>query len=351
MEDLLLLLFVLAPFLFGTALYAFGRVIKKKSRHGWTLLASGNFLVLLFIVSWVFPLGEIYYRFFCDTTESFSTTKLSQRWYQRHWKENANGFRDDRDYPMKIAAGKRRVSFVGDSFTAGQGVKHLQKLFPKEIASLHPDWEIQILARPGADTGNELEMMREAFEHGYEVNDVVLVYCLNDISDMMEDWLRVAHQLSSDTENKGWLRQNSFFLDSMYYRFVLVRNPYLSGYFPFIRAAYQGRLWEQQKKRLTEFSNLVRDHGGKLCVVTFPFFNKLGTDYPERFIHAQLGEFWDKLKVPHLDLLPIYSNIDPARLIVNKRDAHPNEHAHALAASAIDDFLNKQVTNSVEQLK
>jgi hypothetical protein len=53
-----------------------------------------------------------------------------------------------------------------------------------------------------------------------------------------------------------------------------------------------------------------------------------------------LQQFWSDQQVPYLDLLSVYAGLPTARLTVNSFDAHPNEFAHALAATAIKEFLS-----------
>lgn len=62
----------------------------------------------------------------------------------------------------------------------------------------------------------------------------------------------------------------------------------------------------------------------------------------------QLNRLWAEQGVPHLDLLTTFSNLPPATLVVNPHDAHPNEHAHGLAAAAIDEFLKRHIRNQKE---
>jgi hypothetical protein len=69
----------------------------------------------------------------------------------------------------------------------------------------------------------------------------------------------------------------------------------------------------------------------------------LGPAYPWQFVHDELGQLWRDLNVPHLDLLPVFANLPPTRLTVNRFDAHPNEFANQLAAEAIDRFLSATV--------
>ena len=55
---------------------------------------------------------------------------------------------------------------------------------------------------------------------------------------------------------------------------------------------------------------------------------------------------WERLSVPHLDLLDVFEGEPPEDLVVNPYDAHPNEHAHRLAAAAILRFLDPTVPAS-----
>jgi len=75
--------------------------------------------------------------------------------------------------------------------------------------------------------------------------------------------------------------------------------------------------------------------------VTFPFLHHLGPAYEFRAVHAKLDRFWQELGVPHLDLLPLYEAHRSETLTVNAHDAHPNAHAHALAAEAIESFVQR----------
>ena len=104
-----------------------------------------------------------------------------------------------------------------------------------------------------------------------------------------------------------------------------------------------GGLWEIEKVGLQAFQNLTKMRGGKLLlVVTFPYM-----DQAIRFksVHEQLDRYWKDNGVAHLDLLPIFSNLPPSKIIANPHDAHPNEYAHQLAAEAIDQFLKREINN------
>ena len=156
----------------------------KNEKLRWWKLLAGNLLVLLFAGSLATLLGETYFRFWYDTTDSFSFSKTSQRWFERHWHVNQWGFRDEQEYSRSRSSGKRRVTFIGDSFTAGHGIRDVNDRFANRIRNMHPDWEVHVLAKPALDSGAELNMLYELAQTTYEFDQVVLVYCLNDISDI-----------------------------------------------------------------------------------------------------------------------------------------------------------------------
>jgi hypothetical protein len=78
-------------------------------------------------------------------------------------------------------------------------------------------------------------------------------------------------------------------------------------------------------------------------VVTFPFVHAVGPDYAFHNAHERLNECWSALKVPHLDLLPVFSGLRPETITVNRYDPHPNEYANRLAAEKIEPFLVEQM--------
>lgn len=344
-------LFLLVPIVSGWGSVRLIRHLsRRKTPAGWIHCLAGNALVLLFFLSSFFVAAEAYYRFFYDSTDSFSYARTSQDWFHRHYKVNAAGFRDDVEYRPAVAPGRYRISFVGDSFLAGHGVNRVEDRFPNLIRQAHPEWEIHVLAKPGYDTKDELTALDEQLQAGYQLNEVVLVYNLNDLSDLLPEWNRAARLVALDQDRRGWLRRNSYLADMIYDHWRAAHDPYLKNYFDFVIDGYRGPVWEQQKQQLTSFRDMVQSHGGHLVVVTFPFLHGLGPNYRFQPVHEQLKQFWGELNVPYLDLLPVYSNLPPSTIVVNRFDAHPNEHANALAAQAVERFLVQQVgTNAAVQ--
>ena len=327
----------------GMAWLFFKRIQGAGARVTGLRLVAGNLLVLSFLGSIALAIGEAYYRYDHDTTDSLSYSRTSQRWFSRHWRTNAAGFRDNIEYAARIQPGKRRITLLGDSFTAAHGVKDVEDRFANRLRRAHPEWEVHLLAQPGWDTGDELDALKSAIEHGDQIDEVVLVYMLNDVADILPEWATTWKRIMGDASRRPWLQRHSYLVDAMVHWIKLLREPDMLNYFEFVRDGYRGPVWQLQMQRLDSLRNMVNAASGHLLVVTFPFLHALGPKYEYRFIHDEMKEFWRERGVPQLDLLGTYQNIPPAKLVVNRFDAHPNEDAHRLAAEAIGRFLEREM--------
>ena len=347
-NDFLILCLIL-PVVLGFALYQFyNRQRKAQIKPGWISIAAGNALLLVWLLSLLLLGGEIWFRYFCDRSDALSYTKLSQRWFERHFHNNSGQCRDDIDYIPAITPGTRRLSFLGDSFTAGHGVKDVNDRFANIIRSNNPTWEVHALARPGFDTGTENKFLEVILTEGYQFDEVVLVYCLNDISDLYPEWMDAVKKINEAADGGTWWFRYSYFLNTLYFLNERRNNPSMKDYFSFIKEGYQGDKWQEQKERLKRFHEIIKANGGKLRVVTFPFMQNMGNDYDYSEAHKALNAFWAEQSVPHLDLLPAFLKFSGKDLVVNPHDPHPNEKAHEVAAVEIEKFLNLPRTRSVE---
>ena len=412
-ENLVLLIFAAAPFVVGASIYVFFGFYRFHESLAWhsLRLVAGNVLVLSLLLSLVVLTGECYYRFFCDRTDSFGLTKTHKRWVKRHYHFNSLGVRDSVDYRIAVEPGQRRVTFLGDSFTAAHGVRNVEHGFVNLIRRSHPDWDIQAIANNGFDTGQHLNslawllrlehlpewsdlrydpagrfvvgegfgglsglrllgkneqgqiVLREPSQNGKrlgklvvidddpdrplvnfrcQLQTVVWIYVLNDITDIMPQWQMVMQRIYSESE-PGWLGRNSYLFNMLHYRWYAARDPDIANFFSFTSEAYRpdGPIWNVHRVRLQLLDRLVRTGGGKLMVATFPFLDQLGPDYPFAQAHQLLDQFWRSIGVPHLDLLNIYEDYNPDDLTLHAYDAHPNRQAHEMAAEAISAFIKK----------
>jgi len=344
-ENLVLAVFLAAPLVFGWLALRFFRKQRQRGKSSAATLLAGNALLLALLLSIVVLVGEVYYRFCFDSTDSFGLAKTTRRWFERHIQTNSTGFRDTIDYMRRAPPDKRRVTFLGDSFTAGHGIADVEDRFANRIRAMRPDWEVQVLASLGWDTGHELRIAKRYADQRSETDAIVLVYCLNDIADIVPEWREILHAIYEEWQ-PGFLTANSYFFNTLHYRWKAARDPQLANYYDFVLKAYEGPVWERQKKRLRTLRDLVDAQGAQLLVVTFPFVHDLGPDYPYRAVHERIDEFWRALGVPQLDLLGVFEAHAGEQLVIGRYDAHPNERANAIAADAIAAFIDANLADA-----
>jgi len=348
-ENYLLGLFSLLPLLGAGLVFLFVQYHRtRKAAAGLGRVMVGNALVLIALLSPLPLCLEVYFRFIYDETDSVICTKLSRRWLERYFHLNTAGFPDSVQYVQRKQPGRRRVTLVGDSFAAGYGVKRLEDRLVGRLRQSRPEWEVHLLARPGADTGQHLEFLTNYFRDGFDADEVVLIYYLNDVTDLPGNWNQA---LRMQTPKPGiawrWLSENSYFANLIYHRLWICRHPdyKYENYCSYVLKGYQGKPWEIQKRRLQALRDLVQSHGARLSVVTFPSVHAIGPEYHFTSIHTQLSQFWLDMNVAHLDLLGTFDGYSGDQLIVNEFDVHPNELAHRVAAADIEDFLQNQISH------
>jgi len=341
-EDVLLIMMIVTPILLFLMIKIVISKIYKSDKRQLPVTISINILVLMLLVSLVVLCGECYYRYIYDATDALGLTKTTKRWFSKYYKFNTQNIRDNiNDYNVK-SDNRIRITFLGDSFTAGHGIKNVDDRFVNIIRKQLPDVQVHTFAMNGVDTGEELLQIQSLIENKYDIGLVVLVYNLNDIADISIEWSSFIQRVFIEA-TPGFLVTNSYFINLLYYRVLAANDPEIANYFHIVMKGYQGNMWEIQKNRLSKLHSLISNSGGKLVVVTFPFMHAIGPDYPYRSVHSRLHEFWTEKGVQHLDLLDSYHGHDKNKLMVNANDPHPNEYANLLAAQKMIPFLLQNV--------
>ena len=320
MGDLILYLAALfAPLVFALLAWRLKRTYDARAgRRRWPLLVAGNLCVLLFLVSALFFAAENYYRFWYDSTDAFGLTRTTRRWGERHQFMNNFGVRDNVQYALPKPSDRFRIIFLGDSFTVGHGVPEVEDRFLNRLRRTHGDrWEVQLLGRNGADTSHHYGAVQKAASAGYDADLFVMVYCPNDICDILPEWKEMHRKLEQHADKTNFFVQHSFAANSFYFRWIAARDPAVVPYYDTIRDAYFGPIWEQQQQRLHTVATVCRARGAAFAVVLFPFLHDLDDPkYAE--IQARMVAFWQSQGVPVLDLLPLFQEHRDETLVVNR---------------------------------
>jgi len=271
-----------------------------------------------------------------------ATALLGEIWLAENWRENATGFRDDRNYKMRTPTGVKRAVIVGDSFTAGHGIAKIGDRFGNRIRTRLPEHEVHLFAKNNWDTGTQLNTLREAVGQGYQTDLVLLAYCLNDTSDANPNWANMMSRVFKNYQPKGLFAQ-SFFFNWLYWRATLAIDPEFRNYGALATASYEGPVWEEQQRRLLAMKSLVESNGGRFVLAILPFLNYPAARYPFEDVHRKLREFGAAHGIAIVDLQSLLTEADGQSLVVNRFDAHPNELAHQMIAEKLTPIIRQEL--------
>ena len=315
------------------------RLVRTTLKGRATKLILGNLLALVFLLSTLFFCGEMYYRFIFDKPDPYGVTRATWRWFARHFQYNRMGLRDNMEYSPTMLPGKRRISFLGDSFTAGHGVGRPEDRMVNLVRARRPDWDVHCLAKVGVDTPHEIKMIEWVTTLGYQFDTVVLMYCLNDVAALSPGYEDACRRIYLKQQNEGFLLKHSYLVNTLYYRVAIRSQPDIADYYGFVRDAYKPENWSAEEDQLKLLHDLVASRNGRLMVVIYPFFHLVGRDYPYTEAHRKVAGFCASNSIPCLDLYDVYSGRKPGDLVVSRYDSHPNEKANAIAVEPIIKFV------------
>ena len=266
---------------------------------------------------------------------------------------NNHGFRG-RDVSKKKPEGVFRIMVVGDSFTFGEGVR-LEDTFVARLEGILRDGPapaVEVLnfgigswgarseyfyrARPASDwvKAEYVYLVKEGLQ--FQPDLVLLVFTPNDAEyagglDLWTDF-REAYEAPEAL-------RHSYLASWVYARAnrALVGRRYIEELVA--SALGEHEKWRRTLGILSRLEQVTRFAGSDYAIVIFPFMFELNGEYPLAGIHELVAETARAAGTPCLDLLPSFFGRAYNDLWVHPSDQHPNEVAHAIAASAIARFL------------
>lgn len=338
---------------------------RKKFSRRFKLIWGNVFIFLMIFIHLIYGL-EIYFRYVYDQTDSYQALLTTQRWFKRHVYDTGQltqpfalsqpiQFRDSRDLRQPKPVGVKRIAVIGDSITYGYGIKRIEDRYSNLLeAKLRGDGfpiEVYNISQPGADIPQEKEFFSLAADSG-EFDLIIWGFYLNDIfASPSAQITRFKEQTLARRQNPLFndLNSRSYVFDFFYVRSILFWSDNLNDYLFSYLKLYEDELsWKQAEQNIKEIISRVKQKNKPLAVVIFPLTNLIGPDYPGAIAHRRLTELFAREKVPLVDLAPAYSQYEPAELMVNRYDAHPNELGHRLAAEQLYRLLTEKFATIIK---
>lgn len=250
-------------------------------------------------------------------------------YYGVHIKINSLGIRDY-EYAIEKPKGKKRIIFLGDSFTLGWGVP-FEKTYPKQLEGfLNRQGSFFEVLNMGVGNYNSI-MQVELFKlKGIKLNPdmVVLMYFINDAEPVprqpkfLEYYLRKNSYLFAllfDKYAQFMPRFSSSLNWKQYYS-----NLYLEGSNNLIANRYA----------LIELFEICKKQKIKLLIVNIPELRML-KDCPFNFATEYISNLAKAYNIAFLDLLPALVHYDPHSLWISNEDLHANTKVNSIIAREI----------------
>jgi len=296
------------------------------------LLTTTLFIVLL--------ISEIAVRYiFKDiTTTGDNTSYFARKWNKKNVKLNSMGFRET-EFNLQKPKDYYRISFIGDSFTFGQGIEEDHRFSNLIGQYLVGKGAYQVLnfGTPGAETVDHIATFKKSVLPA-QPDFVILQWFMNDFEGKDKSQRPKRLPLLPSPYIRSGLHRYS----ALYY---LVNNRWNSFQLAFgpneTYAEYMHRRFKDSNSadsvlavsEMREFIHECKAEKIGIGIVLFPSFS-----YGQQFAYLQqrVKDLCDLEGITCIDLSLVFDKYpDPFQLWVNRFDRHPGVVANKLAADRI----------------
>ncbi|TAE40541.1 MAG: SGNH/GDSL hydrolase family protein [Runella slithyformis] len=297
-----------------------------------------NVGTLLIMVVCLLGLLEIIFMYVPQSHEG-ALSKASQIWFNKYWTPmTPEGYREN---PKGDTTGKTKIIFIGDSFTAGHGLKTVEERFSDQLEQkMGTDKVVAYnLGISGSDTRDELKRLQK---FGVKPDILVLQYFLNDVAGAAKDGKLTMAELQpyNDLKNPvlGSLVMRYYFPNFIYWQFP--HTPPAS-IVDFVQKSYTDTtILNPHLRDLKQFVDYAKINNAKLYVVMIPFLQNL--DNSNRYTKP-VEDFFRQNNVPMVRVSEFVGQIPAKERNVGKNDSHASASVNALIADRLHELLKKTV--------
>ncbi len=233
----------------------------------------------------------------------------------------------------RLNNGKKKVFFLGDSFTYGSGINdpadRYSNIVAKEISA---EYEVFNLGRGNSDTRDEFIRMAQ---FGAVPHILILQYYFNDIDGA------VTHSEKEEKSGSVILRTGAFLSRTSYFLNFVVVN--LAKFTPAFQSTdFRKRMsdaYKDPKCLETHFGDLQRIinyctlNKTKMYVLLMPDMRDAG--FAEKECYPAVKSYLDEKKVPYFGVYEEVKDSPVKELVVSNMDAHANEEVQKIIARKI----------------
>jgi len=283
---------------------------------------------------------------------------------------NAQGMRNDEDFPLTSSTGRPRVMILGDSYSFGHGVSN-EQTYVYQLARLMPDWDVMNLAVSATGTDQNY-IMYEKYGEKFSPDIAILGFYLLDFNRNTFSFRDYAKPMYVPQED-GSLKLTHSPVQSpqdLLADYQSGRKQIGGWHYSYAVAAFQKVLTTHVKRGRTEgslprrtltgimerFNQRVRGNGATPIWVIFPIRDILEKNESK---YEVIGEFAEA-EARRMGMLVL--NLDP--VFRDYLDAHPevetlwrpreigghlSEEGNKVTARAIYDLLEAQEMLSIDE--
>lgn len=265
-------------------------------------------------------------------------------WGNRYWNPiNKLGFRDE-----EPKTGKNTVFFVGDSFTAGWGVKKIEDRFgeitTRELKKQGKTINEINLGRYGADTRLEYQVFESFIQKtSIKPNLVVLQYFVNDVDNLVPNNINC---IESPIDTPNWkkiLIEGSYlanYLNSIYPTQYNSPLPKECDYLEKLKIVYNSdTIWKKEVKQIDRFKNYCFKHKIKMTMIFFPFMEDISIA-KKTGIEKRIVTYCKENKIKLFNVTDYIKNLTTRERQVSIMDSHASAKVHMIIGKNLAKQIN-----------
>jgi lysophospholipase L1-like esterase len=264
-------------------------------------------------------------------------------WGNRYWNPiNKLGLRDE-----EPKQGKKTIFFVGDSFTAGWGVKQTDQRFGEIVKqTLRKKGKLinEInLGKYGADTRLEYHIFKKFIQStNIKPDQVVLQFFVNDMDKFIPINKNCIETPKDVPTWKKLIIEGSYlanYINSIYPTNESKIVPEECNYTEKLKYIYSNdSIWEKEELQLDKFKNYCIKNNIRFTIVFFPFMEDL-TLAKKIGVENRVITYCKKNKINCLNVTSIINHLSREERQVSITDSHASSEVHRITGEKLASII------------